>query len=133
MKKVKGMPITGTNIETSRKRPFVPNAKDTSGDAQTMIGEAPMPFKNKMETPQMPAPSGPKGAVPGLEPKVRAGLQRSSPGVKALPPGGPIGQRKMPNQSKQIGGRMGWPPPKRKAGSNAGGYPVKRNARFYGE
>ena len=133
MKKVKGMPITGTNQQTSRKAPLVPDAKATSANAQTMIKEAPMPFKNNLETPQMPSGTGPKGAVPGLEPKVRAGLQRTSPGVKALPPGGPMGQKTMPNQSKQIGGRMGWPPPKRKAGVNGQGYPSKRNASFYGE
>lgn len=133
MKKVKGQPITGARPQTSRKAPLVPDAKETSANAQTMIAEAPMPFKNRMETPQMPAGTGPKGAVPGLEPKVKAGFKHSNPGVRTLPQGGAIGQRKMPNQSAQIGGQMGFPPPKRKSGVNGQGFPSKRNASFYGE
>ena len=39
MKKVKGMPITGARPEGSMKRPFVPDAKETSADEQTMIAE----------------------------------------------------------------------------------------------
>lgn len=133
MKTVKGQPITGAKPRTSMKRPFVPDAKETSQDEMTMIKEPPTPFKNNQTAAQQPAGAGPKGAVPGLEPKVRSGLQRTSPGVKALPPMGPIGQRKAINQSGQIGGKMGYPPPKRRAGNTGVGFPSKRNARFYGE
>ncbi len=133
MKKVKGMPITGSTAQYSKKAPLVPDAKATSANAQTMIKEAPTPFKNNQTTVNLPSPNGPQGAVPGLEPKIRAGMQRTSPGVKALPQGGAVGYNKLPNQAKQIGGRMGFPPPKRKAGVNGSGYPSKRNASFYGE
>lgn len=133
MKKVKGQPITGAKPQTSSKRPFVPDAKETSADEQVMIAEAPSPFKNRNQTGEMPAGTGPKGAVPGPVRKPYAGLQHSNPGAKALPKGAAIGQGKMPNQSFQIGGRMGYPPPKRKAGMNGQGFPSKRNASFYGE
>jgi hypothetical protein len=132
MIKKKGMPITGTNIAMSKKKPFIPNAKDTSSDEEAMIAEAPSPFKNRMQTGEMPAGTGVKGAVPGPVAKPYAGLQHSSPGVKALPSGGPVGQRKPINQSGQIGGHMGWPPPARKAGA-VPKQPNKRNRRFYGE
>ena len=133
MKKVKGMPITGARPEVSKKRPFVPDAKDTSADAQTMIAEAPAPFKNRNTAAQIPTGAGASGGVSTTLPRIASGLQHSNPGAKALPQGGPVGQTKMPNQSAQIGGRMGFPPPRRKAGNNASGYPSKRNARFYGE
>jgi hypothetical protein len=133
MKKVKGMPITGATPQYSKKKPFVPDAKDTSADAQTMIQEAPTPFKNRNTTPNIPAATGASGNVSTMEPRIASGLQHSSPGVKALPEGGAIGQNKMPNQSPQIGGRMGFPPPRRKAGMNGQGFPSKRNAKFYGE
>lgn len=133
MKKVKGMPITGTNIEQSKKRPFVPNAKDTSSDAQTMIDEPPTPFKNRLTAAQAPTGTGASGGISTLEPRIKSGLQRTTPGAKALPQGSPVGQFKPINQSGQIGGRMGFPPPKRKAGDNGKGYPSKRNASFYGE
>jgi hypothetical protein len=57
MIKKKGMPITGARPQYSKKAPLVPDAKDTSADAQTMIREAPQPFKNRMATAQMPAPT----------------------------------------------------------------------------
>lgn len=50
----KGQPITGTNVSMSNKRPFVPDAKETSADEETMIKEAPQPFKNRMTAAQMP-------------------------------------------------------------------------------
>jgi hypothetical protein len=51
-----GKPITGARPEMSRKAPFVPDAKETSAATQTMIREAPYPFKNRMTTPNIPAP-----------------------------------------------------------------------------
>lgn len=133
MKKVKGMPITGATPQYSKKKPLVPNAADTSSDSQTMIGEAPTPFKNRNTTVNIPAGTAASGGVSTMEPSIQSGLKRSTVGARALPSGQPIGQRKPINQSGQIGGRMGFPPPGRKRGDNAPGYPVKRNARFYGE
>ena len=127
------MPITGAQPQYSKKKPFVPDAKDTSADEQTMIAEAPAPFKNRNTVPNIPAPGASSGGLSTLEPKIASGLRHSNPGARSLPNGGPIGQRKMPNQSGQIGGRMGFPPPRRKAGVNGQGFPSKRNARFYGE
>jgi len=132
MKKVKGMPITGTNTQMSKKRPLVPDAKETSANAQTMIAEDPQPFKNRMTTAQMPAGTGAKGAVPGSVQKPYAGMQHTSPGVKALPSGGPVGQRKAINMSGQVNGRMGTSFPK-KHRPNGAGFPSHRNASFYGE
>lgn len=133
MKKVKGMPITGGRTEVSKKAPLIPNAADTSANAQTMIKEAPTPFKNNQTTPNLPAASAASGGVSTLEPKIQSGLKRTTPGARALPSGGPVGQRKAINQSGQIGGRKGFPPPRRRAGQNGQGFPSKRNAAFYGE
>lgn len=134
MKTVKGQPITGTNVSSSKKSPLVPDAKATSANAQTMIAEAPSPFKNKLQTAQIPAGSKASGGVSTLEPKIASGLQRTSPGVRALPPRGPVGQKKPINQSGQVNGRMGTRFPKKVGGGDlVGKYPAKRNARFYGE
>ena len=132
MKTVKGMPITGAQPEFSRKNPLVPNAKDTSADEQTMIADAPSPFKNNQQTPQIPAGRGARGAVPGPNQKPYAGLERTNLGARALPSGDAVGQRRPINQSGQVNGRFGTSFPK-KVGSYPNGYPSKRNAHFYGE
>lgn len=133
MKKIKGQPITGATPEFSqKKKPFVTNAKDTSANEQTLISEAPSPFKNRNQTGNMNTSVGAPGGVSTLEPKIASGLKRTSPGVRALPQGGPIGQNRAINQSGQVNGRFGTSFP-RKIGQNGAGYPSKRNARFYGE
>ncbi len=133
MKQVKGQPITGSTAFYSKKKPMVPDAKETSADEERFIKQAPMPFKDRNSVPQIAVGTGPKGAVPGQEPKsIYAGKSGSTVGAKALPGGAAIGQRTMPNQSKQIGGRMGFPPPARRAGAQNLSK-VKRNASFYGE
>lgn len=131
----KGMPISGSGMRSSMKKPFVPDAKETSADEQRMIAEAPTPFKNNQTTAQLTT-GGPKasGGVSTLEPRIQSGLKRTTPGAKALPPRGPIGQRKPINQSGQVNGRMGTSFPKKVGGADlATKYPSKRNARFYGE
>lgn len=132
MKKVRGQPITGATPETSMRKPFVPNAKDTSAATQTDIQAAPTPFKNKMEINQMPTGTGARGAVPGNGPK---GVYSGKSGNQApkLPQLGAVGQNRPINQSGQIGGKNGWPPPKRKAGSFPSGFKAKKGAAFYGE
>jgi hypothetical protein len=131
MKKVKNQPITGGKTEYSQgKRPIVPDAKDTSADEQRFIAEAPSPFKNKFQTGSMPTPGSPAGAKPGLEPRIRAGL--SGNGAPAYPSGAAAGYAKLPNQSKQIGGRTGVASTARRAGAQNLSS-VKRNASFYGE
>ncbi len=132
MKKVKGMPITGATPQYSKKAPLVPDAKETSANAQTMIAEAPTPFKNRNTVPNIPRPTGPSGGVSTLEPKIQSGLQHSNPGARALPSGAPVGQNKPINQSGQVNGRMGTSFP-RKVGSYPSGFKAKRNASFYGE
>lgn len=133
MKTFKGQPITGTNTSYSKKKPFVPDAKDTSANEQTMIAEPPAPFKNRSTAAQMPAGSGGKfGNAMPVSNNGNFGVRHSSPGVKALPSGGPVGQTKPINQSGQVNGRMGTSFPK-KVGQNGQGFPSKRNARFYGE
>lgn len=132
MKKVKGMPITGATPQYSKKAPLVPDAKDTSAQAQTMIAEAPTPFKNRNTVANIPRPTGAPGNVSTLEPKIQSGLKHSSPGVRALPDRGPVGQKKPINQSGQVNGRFGTSFP-RKVGAYPSGYKAKRNASFYGE
>jgi hypothetical protein len=39
-------PITGARPQYSRKRPYIPDAKDTSLDEERFISEPPTPFKN---------------------------------------------------------------------------------------
>lgn len=118
----------------SKKSPFVPDAKDTSANEMTMIKEPPAPFKNDMTAAQMASGTGAKGAVPGPVQKPYANLQHSSPGAKALPSRGPIGQRRPINQNGQVNGRMGTRFPSKVGGSDlVGKYPAKRNARFFGE
>ena len=127
MKTVKGQPITASSVSMSKKAPYVPDAKETSQDEMRMIAEPPTPFKNKMTTAQMPTGTGASGNVSAGA----SGLKHSSPGVRALPPGGPVGQRKPINQSGQVNGRMGTSFP-RKVGASPS-LTAKRNARFYGE
>ena len=133
MKKVRNQPITGATPQWSKKAPLVPDAKETSANAQTMIAEAPTPFKNNQTTANLPAGSKASGGVSTLEPKIASGLRRTTPGARALPQRGPIGQKKPINQSGQIGGHMGFPPPARKAGVNGTGFKAKKGAAFYGE
>jgi hypothetical protein len=121
---------TAAHGERSMKAPYVPDAKDTSLDAQNFIKEPPAPFKNRQTAAQMSTASAPAGATPGLEPNIRAGMSGSR--APAHPSAAPTGQG-FPNQSAQIGGRRGFPPPARKAGMNVSGFTSKRNARFYGE
>jgi hypothetical protein len=132
MKQVKGQPITASRVSQSRKAPFVPDAKETSANAQTMISEPPAPFKNKMTTAQQSTGQGGNFGSNLPVSKPRSGLQHTSPGARALPQRGPVGQRRPINQSGQVNGRMGTSFP-RKVGQNGQGYPVKKNARFYGE
>ena|ERR1700737_3159753 len=134
MKTFKGKPITGSSqTGKSMKKPFIPNSKDTSSDAQTMIAEEAMPFKDKMTAAQIPAGEGAKGAKVGPVQKPYTGLRGKTVGAKALPNLSPVGQKRPINQSGQIGGKMGYPPPARKAGAFPSGFKSKRSARFYGE
>jgi hypothetical protein len=123
---------TAGSYSTTPKAPVLNDAKETSLDLQKRIsGRAQQPFTNKGGAATLPASNGPSGSVPGLGPRIRAGFRGSSIG-QSNPSGGAVGYSKLPNQSKQIGGRMGFPPPARKAGAQNLGK-VKRNASFYGE
>lgn len=133
MIKKKGMPITGTNTAMKPKQPVLSDAAHTSSDAQKKVLQPPMPFSNPTSTAQKPPAAKASGGISTMEPKIQSGLKRTNVGAKALPQGGAVGYSKLPNQSGQIGGRMGFPPPKRKRGDNGSGYPSKRNASFYGE
>lgn len=122
MIKKKGMPITGAQPEYSKKRPYVPNAKDTSVAGMKNVAAAPMPFKNSASIPNIPAPNAASGGVSTLMPKIQSGLKNQTVGARALPPVGPVGQKKQPNQSGQVFGRMGTSAPS-KVGQNGAGYP----------
>ncbi len=139
----KGGGITGvarsSPSRTMQPKPAVlANQAKTSLDLQNRLrGRAPEPFANKGYAAVAPTPASPRSAKPGGEsvanPKgVYAGKSGDTVTARALPGGGAIGQSTMPNQSKQIGGRMGFPPPARKAGAQNLSS-VKRNRSFYGE
>lgn len=132
---VKGQPISGgRNFFNPKKKPLVPDAKETSANAQTMIKEDPAPFKNNQTAAQQPTGVGASGGISTLEPKIKSGLTHQSPGVKALPPRGPVGQKKPINQSGQMNGRFGTTFPKKVGGADlVSKYPKKGNAKFYGE
>lgn len=133
MKKVKGQPITGSRTAMKPKAPVLNDAKETSLDLEKRIsGRATQPFNNTGGAATMPAPSGASGGISTMEPKIASGMRHSNPGAKALPSGGPVGQRKAINQSGQVNGRMGTSFPKRHR-PNGAGFPSKRNASFYGE
>ena len=94
--------ITGEPMRSSMKRPFVPNAKDTSADAQTMIQEPPAPFKNDMTAAQAPTPSS---------------MQQNN--MRGNPPGqAAVGQNRPINQKGQVFGPKGVSHP-----STVGAYP----------
>jgi|SRR5690242_9890724 len=111
------VPITGSRPEVNKGRPFVPNAKDTSADAQRSIASAPTPFKNDMTTAQMPA--GNKAAP-------TAGARGSSPGK------GAVGQNRPINNSGQVFGPQGTSHPSRKGAFFAGSFATKTGARDAG-
>src|ERR1700756_4700092 len=132
MKKVKGQPITGSKTAMTPKDPVLTDAKETSLDLQRRIsGKATQPFTNVGGAATTPASAKASGGVSTMEPKIASGLQHSNPGAKALPGSGAVGYAKLPNQSKQIGGRTSVAVTPRRAGSNLGRFPQKRNASFY--
>lgn len=134
MKKVKGQPITGAQPEYSKARPYVPDAKETSADEQAMIRQAPTPFKDDQNTPNQPAPGAASGGISTMEPRIKSGLQHTSPGARTLPQGGPVGQFRPINQNGQMNGRMGTRFPRKVGGGDLPGkYPAKKNAGFFGE
>jgi hypothetical protein len=133
MKKVRGMPITGSKTAMTPKAPILNDAKETSLDLEKRLkGRATQPFNNTGGAATTSANKGPKGAQPGPVSKPYANLQHSSPGARALPSGGAVGYSKLPNQSGQVNGRMGTQFPK-KHRPNGAGFPSRRNASFYGE
>jgi hypothetical protein len=123
--KKSGMPITGSRPDMRPKKPVKTNANNSSAQAEQQIKEPPQPFANKMGGAMFGAPQGPKGAVGS------SGIDHTTVGAKALPPGGPVGQRKPINNSKQVGGRFGTSHPKKVGASPK----LKKhgNASFYGE
>jgi hypothetical protein len=128
---------TASTAFMSPKPAVLTNQAETSRDVTKKITRPPMPFADPQGTVNTKAPSGPRGAKPGGEstanPKgVYAGKSGSSVG-QSNPGGAATGYSKLPNQSKQIGGRMGFPPPARKAGAFPSGYKAKKGAAFYGE
>lgn len=126
-------PKTAAATEMKPKPPVRTDAKLTSLDAERKIARPPAPFTAPMSLGQSPPGTKAPGGVSTLEPKIASGLKRSTVTARALPPASPVGQKKPINQSGQIGGRMGFPPPKRKAGAYPSGYKSKKGAAFYGE
>lgn len=132
MKTTKGQPITGATPEYgNKKRPLLPNAKDTSADAERWVKADPMPFKSSGQVATIPTDTGASGGISTMEPKIASGLKHTSPGARALPQGGPVGQNRMPNQSGQVFGRMGISHPRRVGQQNLS--KPKKGAAFYGE
>jgi hypothetical protein len=127
-----GPPSSALTSSIKPKPPVLANQAATSLDLQKRIVKPPQPFTNPTTTPNVSAGTGPKGAVPGQEPKnIYAGKSGNS--APKNPTGAAVGYSKLPDQSKQIGGRNSYPPPARKAGSFPSGFKAKKNASFYGE
>ena len=130
MKKVKGMPITGSKTAMNSKPP-VQTTASTSADAERQIKMPPAPFANKRGPVHAPISdrkesydtdyTGPNKALIGA--KI---------GARGLPPRAPVGQRRPINQSGQVYGRFGTKHPKHSR-PNTGHFPQKRKAAFYGE
>jgi len=130
MKKIHGIPVTGTNTAMKPKPPVMTDS-DTSAGATKQVMQPPAPFANKRGPANVPISerkesydtdyTGPNKALIGT--KV---------GAKALPPRGPVGQKKPINHSGNVFGRMGTSHPKHHR-PNGSGFPSKRNASFYGE
>lgn len=79
MARARQVPISGARPEISLGRPIVPNAKDTSLDAQRMISAPPHPFTDNMTSAQIPAPSNrnfSKDQTAGLPAKSPYGTSR---------------------------------------------------------
>jgi hypothetical protein len=124
---------TAGSYSITPKAPVLNDAKETSLDLQKRIsGRAQQPFTNKGGAATLPTPASPRGSKPGPVEKPYAGLSGNTVG-QSNPSGGAVGYSKLPNQSYQIGGRTSVARSPRRAGSNASGYPSKRNASFYGE
>jgi hypothetical protein len=122
---------TASSYNTTPKPGVLANQAKTSQDLQSRLqGKAPQPFTNSGGAATMSAGTGAQGATPGLEPRIRAGLSGNA--APSNPSGGPAGYSKLPNQSKQIGGRTGVASTPRRAGAQNLSS-VKRNASFYGE
>jgi hypothetical protein len=124
-------PKTGAATDMRAKPPVMTDAAKTSRDTQKQITRPPQPF-NGNSTVQQKVGTTASGGISTNEPKILSGMKRSSPGVRALPPRGPVGQKKAINQSGQVNGRMGTSFPRRK-GAYPAGYKAKRNANFFGE
>lgn len=137
-KAITGVSPSSPSRSMKPKPGVLANQAKTSADLQARLaGKAPQPFTNTGGAYTAPTPASPRGAKPGGEsvanPKgVYAGKSGTTVGAKANPGGSAVGYSQLPNQSKQIGGRMGFPPPARRAGNNAF-QKVRRNASFYGE
>lgn len=112
MRKARNVPTTGERMVSSQRRPFVPNAKDTSANEQTMISEPPTPFKNDMTTAQMPT---------GV-------MQTPKPGIGAAPGQAAVGQKRPINQSGQVFGAKGVSHPGRKGGFFPGSFAARKGA-----
>jgi|SRR6266550_6379832 len=126
------MPITGTNKAMRPKPPVKTNAMTPSADAEKQIKQPPQPFANKNGPVNLPVHAqlesrGTDGVGQGKYSK------GTTVGVKALPSGGPVGQKRPINQSGQVFGRMGTAHPKKKGSFFPGSFKAKKNAAFYGE
>src|SRR2546430_16978784 len=131
MIKKKGMPITGTNTAMKPSPGVLANQADTSADLQKRLKKSPQPFTASGGAATLPTRSGASGGISTMEPKIQAGLKHSNPGAKALPSGGAVGYKKLPNQSGQIGGHLVNPTPQPHSCSIPISYKHKKRSAFY--
>ena len=133
MIKKKKMPITGTNTAMRPKPPVLTDANTPSSDAERMIKRPPAPFQSKQSIANLPVHAQFESRGTDFTGPGKSARGNAIGGAKALPSGGPIGQSRMPDQSKQIGGRFGTSHPKKKGSFFPASFKSKRNASFYGE
>jgi hypothetical protein len=132
MKKQGKMPITGGKTAMKPKPPVLTDANTPSSDAERMIKRPPMPFQSKQAIANLPVHAQKESRGTDFTGPGKSARGTAMGGAKGLPPGGPVGQKRPIDNSKQIGGNKGWPPPKRKAGPQNLGK-SRRHASFYGE
>jgi hypothetical protein len=129
MKKVHGKPITGSTPQMKPKKVVKEAAKYIS--PQQQIEQPPTPFANPQGTVNLPVKKTFESRGTDTTGSTRASKGVPMGGVKGLPPGGPVGQKKPINNSGNVFGRFGTSHPKHKGAQNLGA--SRKNAKFYGE
>src|SRR5205085_1344632 len=101
------------------KPPVLANNTNTSTAAEEQIKQPPQPFANKRGPVNLPVTK--QFESRGTDGVGQGKYSKGTPvGAKALPSGGPVGQKRPINQSGQVFGRMGTSHPRKVGSQNIG-------------